>query len=182
MSNQVKTNQSNINMLVRDKAIDKIMKKGAGAEYIKLEGKDKINALNSLLNKHVKAYVEAYDEMLTVGADKADAVKHLIEVEEVIKAISTEQNCGWAVFYDASKMQMYVVGIEESTRRYQHNPTLKNLTYVECALFEEVKALKMDYCKFQAQRVNRRKREGGYKEGYLLQSINYNNEQGINKK
>lgn len=198
-------NKVKMEKLVRSGYIKQIEKAGDIANYdiIEVSSQDIVSKsenalkLQGKLKELLATLVDEYTAIPFNDSEAQDKQKLdiLVDIEEVIKTIARLRNVSWQDLWERAKISTMI-----SFNRYSRvgEPTLKgcvkeflefnnisDLSYVEMALFEELKKFNSNfgsfYLKFQQKRTTKKKAQGGYREGYYLKSIEYtaNDEQDL---
>jgi len=102
-------------------------------------------------------------------------VELLVDVEELVKIIGRMDNVGWQSIWETAKHLRYgldgELNLKENVTNYMADSKLKNLCLIQNSVFNELNKMNFDYIAFQDKRMNKRKRQGGYREGYRLISF-----------
>ena len=189
-----------INKLVRFGDIQRIEREGNVANFEQIEVtsadiKAKADNVKRLKEELKQLLPDIATKYYALSYDKEEDVKKkvdlLVDVEEIVKTSAKLMNKGWEAVWQKAKM-----GDMQIFARYARagEPNLKgciteyitygnydDLCYIETALFEELKALNVNYIKFQDKRKRKKKSYGGFKDGYILKSIEYVNTQAQNQ-
>ena len=186
-----------VDKIVRLGEIKRIEREGKIANFEQIEvtsidiakKTDKALQLKGLLMQTMLGWVDKYCSIQYITEEDRDKkVDILVEVEEIIKTIGTLDGIGWESLYNRAKMgnaqtflqharQAKTADLRGTVDEYMTYGDHDDLCYVEMALIEELKKLKIEYIKFLNKRVRKNKSQGTFRAGYYLKSIEYNNTQ-----
>ena len=190
-------NKVKIESIVRSGYINQIEKAGDVANYeiIEVSSQDIVSKSENAIkleNKLKELLLSLVDKYNSIPFDESDVLNKqkldlLVDIEEVIKTIARVRNVSWQDLWERAKISTMI-----TFKKYSRigEPTLKgcveeflafnnisDLSYVEMALFEELKKFNSNfgvfYLKFQDKRTAKKKAQGGYREGYYLKSIEH---------
>ncbi len=185
-----------IDRIVRLKDIKRLEQSGKVVDYEQIEvtsidiakKTDKALQLKELLKQTLIGLVDKYYTLSCEEQDRDKKIDILVDIEEIIKTIGRLDDIGWETVWTRAKMgnkqtflqharQAKTADLRGTVAEYMAYGDYDDLCYIETALFDELKTLKMDYIKFQDKRKRKNKSQGRFRDGYYLKSIEYNNTQ-----
>lgn len=142
--------------VIRTREVNKLLKDNPRLNHQVLEGEEKLHALNNSLINKGKLY-GIFAEYTT-----------LLDIEELVKCIVSHKKVNWEEFWVNAKIMRAKHNIGNTISEYEQDPNIQKLMFIQSAIFQELKKLKIDYVKFIKDRVSKRSRRGGFNTGHSI--------------